>query len=161
MKEADIIKAAQEQTSEFLTQLGLDAEITVKFVEGEVKEEREIKYLSVKLESDNLAELIGFHGKVFDSVQNMLGLIISRACPDEGVRVLLEINDYRERREEYLKKYAMRAAEEVRMNRQSMELPPMKPFERRIIHMVLKTDADLVTESEGEGENRRIIIKVK
>jgi spoIIIJ-associated protein len=161
MKESEIIKTAQEQTSEFLTQLGLDAEISLKFVESEVKDDVEVKYLFIKLESEHLAELIGFHGKVFDSMQNLLGLIISKACPDEGVRVLLEINDYRERREDYLKRYALRAAEEVRMNKQSMELPPMKPFERRIIHMALKDDPDLITESEGLGEERRIIIKSK
>jgi len=161
MKEDQIIKTASEQTLEFLTQLGLDAEISLKFVESEDKDERGIKYLFIKLESEHLAELIGFHGKVFDSVQNLLGLMISRACPDEGVRVLLEINDYRERREDYLKHYALRAAEEVRMNKQSLELPPMKPFERRIIHMALKQDPDVITESEGEGEERRITIKAK
>lgn len=158
MKEQEILDKTKSLADEFIAQLGLDAEITVKFVEGDSDKDADTRYLQINFEGENLAELIGFHGKVFDSIQNILGLIISREINEQGVRTLIEINDYRNRREEYLKKYAKRAAEEVRMTGQPLELSPMKPFERRIVHMVLKDDAEVATESYGEGENRRLRI---
>jgi spoIIIJ-associated protein len=158
MNEQEVLTKAKELTLEFIAQLGLDAEVTVEYVAGEVKEGKELKYIMIKMDGEHLSELIGFHGKVFDSVQNILGLLISRSLQQPDLRTLIEINDYRSKREEYLKMYAKRAAEEVRMNGQSMELPPMKPFERRIVHMVLKEDLDVMTESSGVGEERRIKI---
>ena len=142
--------------SDFLTQLGLDAEIEIS-----MQTEEDVNYIAVKLIGENLSELIGFHGKVFDSVQNILGLIISKDESLSEYRLLLEINDYRKEREEYLKEYAQRAADEVKMNQSSLEMPPMKPFERRIVHMVLKSDTDITTESIGEGADRRIVVKYK
>jgi len=156
METEKLIKKVKEITIEFLTQLGLDPEVEVG-----VKEEEEVKYITVNLEGEHLSELIGFHGKVFDSIQNILGLIVNKQLDLHEYRLLLEINDYRVQREEYLKQYAQRAAMEVKMNKSSLELSPMKPFERRIIHMVLKDDPEVLTESTGEGNDRRIIIKYK
>jgi len=115
----------------------------------------------IELQGEHLSELIGFHGKMLESLQNVLGLFMNKALENKEVRVLLDINNYRDKRTEYLTRYAQRAAEEVRMNKEPMELPPMKPFERRIIHMVLKNDPELITESLGEGEERRVVIKSK
>jgi spoIIIJ-associated protein len=156
METEKIIEKVKEITAEFLTQLGLDSEIEVS-----IQEDEDVKYIAINLEGENLSELIGFHGKVFDSVQNILGLIINKQLDLHEYRLLLEINDYRAQREEYLKQYAQRAAMEVKMNKSPLELTPMKPFERRIIHMILKDDSEVVTESTGEGNERRVIIKYK
>ena len=156
METEDLTKKVKEITVEFLTQLGLDPEVEVGLLE-----EDDIKYIKVNLEGENLSELIGFHGKVFDSLQNILGLIVNKQLDLHEYRLLLEINDYRAQREEYLKQYAQRAAIEVKMNKSSLELSPMKPFERRIVHMILKEDSEVLTESTGEGNERRIIIKYK
>lgn len=161
MTDQEIIEKAKELVLEFIAQLGLDAEVSVSFTEGDGKEGSPARYLFIKLDGENLSELIGFHGKVFDSVQNILGLMISRSFALPEVRTIIEINDYRAKREDYLKRYAQRAAEEVRMTGQPLELDPMKPFERRIIHMVLKEDTEVSTESYGEGEERRIKILPK
>jgi spoIIIJ-associated protein len=156
METEKLIKKVKEITVEFLTQLGLDPEVEVT-----VQEEEEIKYINVNLEGENLSELIGFHGKVFDSIQNILGLIVNKQLDLHEYRLLLEINDYRAQREDYLKQYAQRAAMDVKMNKSTLELTPMNPFERRIIHMVLKDDPEVETESTGEGNDRRVIIKYK
>lgn len=156
METEKLIKKVKEITVEFLTQLGLDPEVEVT-----VQEEEEIKYINVNLEGENLSELIGFHGKVFDSIQNILGLIVNKQLDLHEYRLLLEINDYRAQREDYLKQYAQRAAMDVKMNKSTLELTPMNPFERRIIHMVLEDDPEVETESTGEGNDRRVIIKYK
>jgi spoIIIJ-associated protein len=156
METEKLTAKVKEITAEFLTQLGLDSEVTVG-----VLEEDEVKYITVNLEGEHLSELIGFHGKVFDSIQNILGLIVNKQLDLHEYRLLLEINDYRAQREEYLTQYAQRAAMEVKMNKSPLELAPMKPFERRVVHMVLKADPEVFTESTGEGSDRRIIIKYK
>jgi len=161
MEDNKIIEIATAQIDEFLTQLGLEAELKIDFMEADSKEEVAYRYLLIELQGEHLSELIGFHGKMLASLQNVLGLFMNKALENKEVRVLLDINNYRDKRTEYLTRYAQRAAEEVRMNKQPMELPPMKPFERRIIHMVLKDDPELITESLGEGEDRRVVIKSK
>ncbi|HOY46146.1 MAG TPA: R3H domain-containing nucleic acid-binding protein [Candidatus Dojkabacteria bacterium] len=161
MEDNKIIEIATAQIDEFLTQLGLEAELKIDFMEADSKEEVAYRYLLIELQGEHLSELIGFHGKMLESLQNVLGLFMNKALENKEVRVLLDINNYRDKRTEYLTRYAQRAAEEVRMNKQPMELPPMKPFERRIIHMVLKDDPELITESLGEGEDRRVVIKSK
>jgi len=161
MEDNKIIEIATAQLDEFLTQLGLEAELKIDFMEADSKEEVSYRYLLIELQGEHLSELIGFHGKMLESLQNVLGLFMNKALENKEVRVLLDINNYRDKRTEYLTRYAQRAAEEVRMNKEPMELPPMKPFERRIIHMVLKNDPELITESLGEGEERRVVIKSK
>lgn len=161
MEDNKIIEIATAQIDEFLTQLGLEAELKIDFMEADSKEEVAYRYLLIELQGEHLSELIGFHGKMLESLQNVLGLFMNKALENKEVRVLLDINNYRDKRTEYLTRYAQRAAEEVRMNKQPMELPPMKPFERRIIHMVLKDDPELITESLGEGDDRRVVIKSK
>ncbi len=158
MKDQEILDKAKELATEFIAQLGLDADISVTFTTDENEANSTTRYLYIKFDGEHLSELIGFHGKVFDGIQNILGLIISKELQQQDIRTLIEINDYRSRREEYLKKYAQRAAEEVRMTGQPIELSPMKPFERRIVHMVLRNDAEVATESYGEGEERRLRI---
>lgn len=161
MEDNKIIEIATAQLDEFLTQLGLEADLKIDFMEADSKEEVAYRYLLIELQGEHLSELIGFHGKMLESLQNVLGLFMNKALENKEVRVLLDINNYRDKRTEYLTRYAQRAAEEVRMNKEPMELPPMKPFERRIIHMVLKNDPELITESLGEGEDRRVVIKSK
>ena len=161
MDESQILNLAKSQTEEFLTQLGLDGEIKVSFMDADSKEEVPYKYIMIELEGENLSELIGFHGKMLEGLQNILGLFINKLIEGNTYRVMVDVNDYRDRRTEYLTKYTERAAQEVKMNKQPLELPPMKPFERRIVHMILKNDPELETESIGEGEDRRVIIKSK
>jgi len=154
----EIVSTAKELTEDFLTQLGLDADISVEMSDKD--EERGIQYIQVDLEGDNLNELIGHHGRNLESMQIILGLMLVKTLKtDENLRVLLEINDYKESREKYLRSYALRAADQVRESGQDMELQPMKPAERRVVHMVLKQEEGIMSESTGEGDDRRIVVK--
>jgi hypothetical protein len=74
-------------------------------------------------------------------------------------RVLLDIEGYRQRRERYLKDTALRAAEKAMRYRESIELDPMIPSERRIVHLTLAEHEFVTTHSEGEGDNRRVIVE--
>jgi spoIIIJ-associated protein len=157
MKDEQILKTAKELTNDFLIQMGLDAEIKTSFNEDPEKED--VRYLSVELEGENLNELIGHHGRNLESAQVVLGLMLTKKIEDKSVRLVLDINNYKVSREKYLQSYALRAADQVRESGQELELMPMKPSERRIVHMVLKEEKGIETESKGEGEDRRVVIR--
>lgn len=159
MEDPQLISQTQEQVQDFLTQLGLDSEIEVT-IEAEERSDGEEHYLKIHLKGENLAELIGHRGRTLESIQTIFGLMINRDREDR-IRVFLEVNDYRESRIKYLKSFALRAADDVRSSGQEMSLEPMKPSERRIVHMVLEQEDGIVTESIGEGRDRRIVIKLK
>jgi len=154
MDEQKIIDRAEELVSDFLTQLGLEADTEIAFEDSEG-----VNYLNIKILGENLNELVGYHGQNIDAAQVLFGLILWKNFKDDDFRVILEINDYRERRKSYLASHAQRAAEQVRESGQEIELEPMKPNERRIIHITLKEEKDVMTESLGEGMDRRIVIK--
>jgi len=152
-----MVENAKELFTDFLLQLGLDAEINIEVVESDSN--KDITYLNVNLVGDNLSELIGYHGKNLEAIQVIWGLMLRKTYSLENdVRVLLDVNNYLDARKTYLKSLALRASEQVRNSGQEMELPPMKPSERRVVHMILAEEKGIRTESTGEGEDRKIII---
>src|SRR5690606_15410055 len=112
----DVVEATKEIVSDFLTQLGLDAEVEVSLPE-EDDDNVGFAYLNVVLKGDNLGELIGYRGNMLESAQTVLSLILTKTIAKEGEtkkhRILLDVNDYREKRKDYLVSYAQRAVEEV------------------------------------------------
>ena len=154
MENKELISTAEEVVNGFLLQLGLDAELS-----AEIEEKNEqVTYVFVKLQGENLQELIGYRGLHLESMQIILSLIFSRKIGDRKYRMVLDVNDFKVSREEDLKSYALRAAEQVRGSGQTMELRPMKPYERRIVHMTLREEDGVETESMDEGHERHIKI---
>lgn len=162
-KTEEIKKITSDLVNDFLTQLGLDADITVEITQNE--KEADYSYLQVGLEGDNLGEIIGYRGRMLESVQTVLSMMVSKAIEAEGeegkFRLILDVNQYKDQRADYLKNFALRAADQVKQSRQPMELDPMKPAERRIVHMALRDQEGIETTSAGEGEDRHIVIKPK
>lgn len=156
MKDSELIEKAKGALEEFLQLLKITAETKVVIEAGDNDE----KIIAVAIVGDNLGNLIGYHGKTLEAIQFIFTQIVNKAL-DEPVRVLLDINDYRSRRKEYIENVARKALDEARESGQNIELPPMNPFERRIVHMVVKEEKDVYTESTGEGEARRVTLKLK
>ena len=156
MDQSEVLKTTKEYLDFMLKCLNLKGEPTLEFAPAD--DGVKAQYIMVKIVGDGLNELVGFHGKNMESFQNILSLMVTRKYQTD-FRILLEVNDYREKREKYLQSVAERASMEVISTGQDVELPPMKPFERRVIHMFLKTEEGIKTESVGEGEDRRIVIK--
>jgi spoIIIJ-associated protein len=105
----------------------------------------------------DLGMLIGRRGEHLSQLQYMVNLLVNRQL-DEWVRVLVDVEGYRTRREESLVGLAERVARQVARNRRPISLEPMPPNERRIVHMTLKELPDVRTESSGEGALRRVTI---
>jgi len=106
----------------------------------------------------DVADLIGRRGENLRALQFVLSLMLNKQLR-RHIRVIVDADGYRSRREELLTGMAQRFATRVRATGQPMQLEAMPPNERRIVHMALSDDPDLVTESVGEGDARRVVIK--
>ena len=110
------------------------------------------------VDGESMGALIGRRGETLQAFQFISQLLVNRRV-GHWTRVLLDIEGYRSRRERYLKDTALRAAEKAMRYRESIELDPMIPSERRIVHLTLADHEFVVTHSEGEGDNRRVIVE--
>ena len=117
--------------------------------------------LNVALFNDKLGFLIGYRGETLDSLQYLVSLIVNKDHNKPYKRVVLDTENYRQKREETLKRVAEKAAYKVKMSKRPYKLEPMNPYERRIIHSALQDDKDVTTYSEGEEPYRRIVIDIK
>ena len=110
------------------------------------------------VDGESMGALIGRRGETLQAFQFITQLLVNRRV-GHWTRVLLDIEGYRSRRERYLKDTALRAAEKAMRYRESIELDPMIPSERRIVHLTLASHEFVTTHSEGEGDNRHVIVE--
>jgi spoIIIJ-associated protein len=117
------------------------------------------RYVNVELDGQGkeLGYLVGKNGEVLNALQYLLNIISSQKARN-GVRLTLDANNYRQRREQALSRYAEEIAAEVAKRREEAVLDPLPAFERRIIHKALSVIAGVTTYSEGEEPNRRVVI---
>jgi spoIIIJ-associated protein len=116
---------------------------------------REERKIGLKIESEYSSILIGKKGKNLDALQLLANIYAGRQGR-EDMRVILDSENYRIRREESLVRLAYTVADRVRENRASVLLEPMNPFDRRLIHTTLNDIADVETKSEGEGLYKQV-----
>jgi spoIIIJ-associated protein len=115
--------------------------------------------LLAHVQTDEPEHVIGRGGQVINALQYLAVQAAHRAERPTRRRVVVDVNDYRRRRTEALENLAHRAAEEAVTHQEEIELDPMSPAERRIIHMALKDHATVVTRSEGDEPRRRVIVE--
>jgi len=109
---------------------------------------------------ENLGLLIGRRGETLAALQLLVSLIV-RHRTKHRLRIIVDAENYRMRREENLRSLAQRVAQQVRNYRRSIALEAMPPHERRIVHIALSDSKDISTESIGEGDERRVVISLK
>jgi len=109
---------------------------------------------------ENLGLLIGRRGETLAALQLLVSLIVGHRTKHR-MRIIIDAENYRQRREENLRSLALRVAQQVRNYRRSIALEAMPPHERRIVHIALSESKDISTESIGEGEARRVVISLK
>lgn len=110
--------------------------------------------------NENLGLLIGRRGETLSSLQLLVNLIVGHRT-HHRMRIIVDAENYRQRREENLRSLALRVAQQVRNYRRSIALEAMPPHERRIVHIALADSNDISTESIGEGDARRVVISLK
>ena len=136
---------------------------TMKAMDMEVELKTEIDQdgaLCVDMSGEHMGILIGKRGQTLDSLQDLANRVANKH--QEGyVRVKLDTENYRARREETLRHLAKNIAHKVKRNRRPVALEPMNPYERRIIHSALQSDPYVMTHSEGEEPFRKVVITLK
>ncbi len=116
--------------------------------------------LNIQGINENLGLLIGRRGETLSALQLLVSLIVGHRTKHR-MRIIIDAENYRERREENLRSLALRVAQQVRNYRRSIALEAMPPHERRIVHIALAESKDISTESIGEGDARRVVISLK
>jgi spoIIIJ-associated protein len=116
--------------------------------------------LNIQGINENLGLLIGRRGETLSALQLLVSLIVGHRTKHR-MRIIIDAENYRERREENLRSLALRVAQQVRNYRRSIALEAMPPHERRIVHIALSDSKDISTESIGEGDARRVVISLK
>lgn len=146
-----VAERAQQITGDILRLMDMPKPVTIKSVGNEQVE--------VEIEDDEEGSglLIGRHGTTLDALQ----LVVAIAANDDiedGCRVIVDTHGYRERHAERLRSSAHSHAAQVKQTEQELVIPDLKAYERRIIHLALRDDPDVVTYSQGQDRDRRIVI---
>ena len=116
--------------------------------------------VTFNLHGADMGILIGKHGQTLDSLQYLTNLVANKNSA-ERVRVIIDVEDYRDRRIETLNRLAYRLADKVKRSGERVALEPMNPHERKIIHMALQNDRRVTTLSEGDEPFRHVVIELK
>ncbi len=146
------VDKVRELTEELLSKLEITGSVSVDVDETGA--------YRVHIETEETGLLIGFHGRTLESLQVILGIMVSKKL-DSWVRLYVNVGDYREKREEALMYMAQRAAERALVSGRPVELTRLSAAERRVIHLTLSGDDRVATESVGEGDSRVLVVKPK
>ncbi len=152
----DVDKITQSAVT-FLTDVcnAMGLEVTVKVdVDGEEGD------VNIELVGKDMGTLIGKRGQTLDSLQYLVSLVVNKES-ESYLRVKLDTENYRKRRQETLESLAKNIAYKVKRTRRNVSLEPMNPYERRIIHSALQNDKYVSTRSEGEEPFRHIVVFLK
>lgn len=125
-----------------------------------LEREADTETISLDIAGEDLGILIGRRGETLATLQYLVNLIVSRRLKAHAM-VTVDVEGYRQRRYEALRLLGRRLAEQVKSSGRSITLEPMPANERRIIHLELRDDLDVTTESEGQDEERKVTILLK
>jgi spoIIIJ-associated protein len=156
----DVAGLARSFLEALLERMDVHAYVTVvtSQVPGQRGEPEETITLHVEgADEEAMGLLIGRRGETLRSLQFLLNLLVSRRV-QRWPQLVVDVGNYRQRRQESLEGLARRMAERVRQTGRSITLEPMAAYERRIVHLALRDDSRVYTESMGEGENRKVAI---
>ena len=149
-------KIVEALSSELFSLLSIDTEINVS-----VDETLEEKVYNVSVSGKEQAGLlIGAHGATLSAIQSFLSLAV-RQKTREWVRIVVDVDGWREKHEDYLKELAIQAAQRAKSTGESQNLYNLTPAQRRVIHLALSKEKGIVTESKGEGEGRYLVVSPK
>ena len=149
--ETKAVKKIEKVVQKLLELLEIEAKLAV---------EKEEDVFQVQLEASDPGVLIGYHGETLRALQRMVAMIVYRQI-GEWLKIVVNVGDYRQRRQESLEKMALTASQKAKLSQQSQALPPMPPAERRMIHLVLAEEPGVETISEGEDRERHVVIRPK
>jgi len=145
-------KIIKKITEELFKKMGFEQAIV------EVKQQKTSPILVVSVQVEDAGQLIGQSGSNLNDLQRILRILVNKKLSQPSI-FLLDINNYREKRKQFLKELSQELANQVTKTKKSVMLQPMSSYERRIIHLELAEQPNITTESIGEEPERRVVIK--
>jgi len=149
--------SVDETVKEFLKSVFHAMDMAVEII---VKVDEENKLIDVELKGEDMGILIGKRGQTLDSLQYLTNLAVNKHS-ENYYKVKVDTEDYRKRRKDTLENLAKNIAYKVKRTKRAVELEPMNPFERRIIHSALQNDKFVTTHSEGDEPYRHVVVTLK
>jgi spoIIIJ-associated protein len=131
-----------------LKHMGVRAQVTVRAGSDPI---------TLDISGRDLGALIGWRGETLRALQSVTNVMVGKHL-DEGERIIVDVERYRQRREHTVREIALRAARQVKMTGDAITLDAMQPFERRAIHLALEGDPDVTSGSIGEEPERRVVV---
>ncbi|RLD07810.1 MAG: hypothetical protein DRI32_00120 [Chloroflexi bacterium] len=156
-KEEPLLERSEEVVNKLLELMHLDAQASARYDDPD-REGRKSVYVEVS--GKELGVLIGRRGKTIDAFQRIAALIVSKEMA-RWVRLSIDVEGHRSRREQQLRRMAQKMAEQVIKTGRKQSLEPMPANERRIVHMELQNSPDVKTNSFGEDPQRKVVIEPK
>jgi spoIIIJ-associated protein len=144
----DVVDETEGRITALLDAMGFEARVEVYDAGG---------FVAVDVATDHTALFIGQKGETIDALQYLINASVNRTRTSR-VRIVLDAEGYRQRRVEALQGMAHRSARKALREDRPVELPPMNPAERRVVHLFLRDDPRVTTESEGAGDSRRVLV---
>lgn len=142
----------KETIEELLGKMGFSAKV-------DVSQEKEDSGVICNITTDTDSNfLIGQHGSNLQAIQHIARLVIRKRV-EEKTRFILDVNSYRQQKNQSVIEQALSAAEEATTQRRAVVMKPMSTYERRIVHLELSKNSEVSTESIGEGEERKVVVK--
>lgn len=145
----EVMKAVVDFINRVLENSGLDLKAGADHADDGIK---------IQVRGDDVALLLGHNAELLDALEYLANRFLARTSGEE-TKLVFDSTGYRARREKELRLMAEKAAEKVRVSRIPFTFDPMTPNERRILHLALAEDGSVTTESQGNGENRKLTIR--
>lgn len=155
VQEDELVARIERATQELLTVMDMPGNVVCRD-----RRRDESACLWVEILSPESRLLIGEHGSTLRAFEHVLRLVL-RTVVDEHTRVVADVNAYRARRADFLRRRARDAAQRARGTRRAVVLEPMTAADRRLVHVALSAEADVVTESVGDDPDRRVVVRPK
>jgi spoIIIJ-associated protein len=144
----DVLAAARESLKTILKLIPMEATVTAR---------QEDDRIILSIEGDQSGILIGRKGRTLDALQFIVSKIVNKSL-DQKVRLVIDSENYRERRREALVEMALKIGEKAKRIKKPITTSPLNPHDRRIIHLALRDDEELDTKSRGDGVLKKVLI---
>jgi spoIIIJ-associated protein len=146
--EGDVVAAARESLKTILELIPIEASVTAR---------QEDDRIILSIEGDQSGILIGRKGRTLDALQFIVSKIVNKSL-DQKIRLVIDSENYRERRREALVEMALKIGEKAKRIKKPITTGPLNPHDRRIIHLALRDDEELDTKSRGDGVLKKVLI---
>ena len=149
------IKIIKDTAKKLLKLLDVDGDFEILETKDSAEESIEIV-----LNTKDTGVVIGYHGDTLEGLQLVLSLCVAKSL-GRFVRISIDVGDYKKNRTEWLKTLAQETKERVLTEGKEMAIPELKSWERRVVHLLLEKDEEVISESQGEGRDRVLVVKPK